>query len=86
MKLHCSIGTKKTVVRFIVRSVMKCIVCSQSVWAGTLAVDTKQGGLCWQQCSMFLCHRQLCTAGLVCAREEERTCQRITEEPIHIPL
>lgn len=59
---------------------MKCIVCLQTVWVGTLAVDTKQRGLRWQQCSMFLCHSQLCTAVLVCAREEERTCQRITEE------
>lgn len=62
------------------------MVCLQTVWVGTLAVDTKQRGLRWQQCSMFLCHSQLCTAVLVCAREEERTCQRITEEPIHIPL
>lgn len=55
---------------------MKCIVCLQSVWIGTLAVDTEQCGLCWQQCSVFLCHRQLCTAVLVCAREEEHTWQR----------
>lgn len=64
---------------------MRCIVCLQTVWVETLAVDTKQCGLCWQQCSVFVCHRLLCTAVLVCAREEERTCQRITEEPIYIP-
>lgn len=57
----------------------------KSVWAGTLAA-TKQRGLHWQQCSMFLGHRLLCTAVVVCAREKQRTCQRITDEPIHIPL
>lgn len=55
------------------------------VCVGTLAA-TKQRGLHWQQCSMFLCHRLLCTAVVVCAREKQRTCQRITDEPIHIPL
>lgn len=35
---------------------------------------------------MFLCQRQLCTAVLECAREEECTCQRITEEQPYPPL
>lgn len=68
--------------RFRVRSVLRGTACLQTVWVGTLAVGcTERSGLRWQRRSVFLCHRQLCTAVLVCAREEERTCQRITEEP-----
>lgn len=79
--LHCSTDSTE-----MSSEALKCTVGSSVCgWVGTLAA-TKQRGLHWQQCSMFLCHRLLCTAVVVCAREKQRTCQRITDEPIHIPL
>lgn len=68
-------------------SVMKLAVCLQIAWEGDVGprYETTWAALAAAAAAApFLCHSQLCTAVLACAREEECTCQRIRDEPIHI--
>lgn len=84
MKLHNITVMKQSC------SVMKLALCLQTAWEGGDVgprYETTWAALAAAAAAAaapFLCHSQLCTAALVCAREEECTCQRIRDEPIHI--